>query len=387
MFKVAGLETNRDFALFLSGETSEAICKIKGISFDSRTITKDQLFVPLCGKKFDGNDYIKDALDKGGFALTDHGNPATGRLIVVHDVYSSLLKLCQKHISELDVKTVFITGSYGKTTMKEMLSITLGDNCHASLENQNNEFGIPYTILGCSSEKKYLIVECGARKNGDFSLLAKYLKCDLFILTGIAHNHIETMGSIENIEKTKLELLKCLKNKKFFIDGREIFKDTYIEKNTEILRQALSYLGEKDLDPKFKFELPPGRGKIIKHLGGEIIDHSYNSSPYTLTETTKNLDPKEHILILGDMAELGKKEKKLHEDVIKKLSGFQLILTGTIFGEIQRKMNLENILHFSSLESFPREYLIKKLKKSKKLYFKGSRSSRMEIYIDALING
>ena len=50
-------------------------------------------------------------------------------------------------------------------------------------------------------------------------------------------------------------------------------------------------------------------------------------------------------------------------------------------------MNLENILHFSSLESFPREYLIKKLKKSKKLYFKGSRSSRMEIYIDALING
>ena len=69
------------------------------------------------------------------------------------------------------------------------------------------------------------------------------------------------------------------------------------------------------------------------------------------------------------------------------MSGFQLILTGTIFGEIQRKMNLENILHFSSLESFPREYLIKKLKKSKKLYFKGSRSSRMEIYIDALING
>ena len=183
------------------------------------------------------------------------------------------------------------------------------------------------------------------------------------------------------------DFFKFDQNKKFFIDGREIFKDTYIEKNTEILRQALSYLGEKDLDPKFKFELPPGRGKIIKHLGGEIIDHSYNSSPYTLTETTKNLDPKEHILILGDMAELGKKEKKLHEDVIKKLSGFQLILTGTIFGEIQRKMNFENILHFSSLESFPREYLIKKLKKSKKLYFKGSRSSRMEIYIDALING
>ena len=69
MFKVAGLETNRDFALFLSGETSEAIYKIKGISFDSRTITKDQLFVPLCGKKFDGNDYIKDALDKGDLHL------------------------------------------------------------------------------------------------------------------------------------------------------------------------------------------------------------------------------------------------------------------------------------------------------------------------------
>ena len=106
-------------------------------------------------------------------------------------------------------------------------------------------------------------MSAGQEKNGDFSLLAKYLKCDLFILTGIAHNHIETMGSIENIENKKLEFLKCLKNKKFFIDGREIFKDTYIEKNTEILRQALSYLGEKDLDPKFKFELPPGRGKLL----------------------------------------------------------------------------------------------------------------------------
>ena len=68
------------------------------------------------------------------------------------------------------------------------------------------------------------------RKNGDFSLLTKYLKCDLFILTGIAHNHIETMGSIENIEKTKLELLKCLKNKKFSLMAEKFLKIPILKK-------------------------------------------------------------------------------------------------------------------------------------------------------------
>tara|TARA_B100000963_G_C22585295_1_gene652796 strand:- start:349 stop:1512 length:1164 start_codon:yes stop_codon:yes gene_type:complete len=387
MFEVAGLDTNRDFANFLNGKTNKDNQNIKGISFDSRTIRKDQIFIPLRGEKFDGKDYIHDALKKGAFALTDHGEALGNRLIIVQDIYTSLLKLCQKHISELDLKTVFVTGSYGKTTLKDMLKISLGESCHASIDNQNNEYGIPYTILGCSSEKKYLIVECGARKNRDFNLLAKHLKCDVFIITGIAHNHIETMGSIKNIEKTKLELLKCLKNKDFFIDGREIIEDCYIEKNKVILKKALSYLGAGNYDPRLKFELPSGRGNIIKFMGSEIIDQSYNSSPYTLIETTKNLDPSEHILILGDMAELGKKEKQLHKEVITKLSKFELVVTGKIFEETLRKLNLKNILYFSDLKSFPREYLIGELKKSKKLYFKGSRSSKMEIYIDALLNG
>tara|TARA_X000000950_G_scaffold29474_2_gene31869 strand:- start:26180 stop:27343 length:1164 start_codon:yes stop_codon:yes gene_type:complete len=387
MFRVAGLNTNNDFSKFLNGKDTKNIESIHSISFDSRKIKKGELFIPLKGEHFNGHNFVQQAVDKGAFALCENKKLQHKNIILVENVYLALLKLCQENIQQLQVKTIFITGSFGKTTLKEMLKKSLGNDCHASHSNQNNQFGIPYTILSCSSKKKYLIVECGARKKGDFDEISDYLKCDIFILTGIAHNHIETMGSISNIEKTKLELLKCLKNKKHFIDGRKLINQDYINNNIKMATKAIHLLGKNIKDTPFITEPPSGRGNVIKFGGGEIIDQTYNSSPHTLIETTKNLDSKKHILILGDMAELGGSEKKIHEEILKKLSKFEILVTGKIFGEIAKKKELSNIIYFRDIKSFPSKYLLTKLQNNKKLYFKGSRSSRMEIYINALING
>ena len=72
----------------------------------------------------------------------------------------------------------------------------MGNKCHCSKENENNEFGIPYTILSMPLDTEFLVVECGARKKNDFDLISKKLFCDIFILTAITDNHLESFGDL-----------------------------------------------------------------------------------------------------------------------------------------------------------------------------------------------
>ena len=162
MFSVKGLNSLKDVSKFLDGQMFVGDHEINGISFDSRHIKKNELFIPLKGDNFDGNNYIDEVVSKGGFALSDRKEKKCS--ILVENVYESLLKLAQKNLEEIRPKIVFITGSHGKTTIKDMLKFSLGEKCHASKENQNNQFGIPFTILQMPHTSKIIIVECGATK-------------------------------------------------------------------------------------------------------------------------------------------------------------------------------------------------------------------------------
>ena len=130
---------------------------VKRIIFDSRIAQKGDLFIPLKGLNYDGEDFCKDAIDNGAAVLTT--KIINGPAIKVNDVYKSLLELCNYKLLSLKPKIIFITGSYGKTTIKDMLKTILGPSCHASKENENNEFGIPFTILSMPKDCEYLVVE------------------------------------------------------------------------------------------------------------------------------------------------------------------------------------------------------------------------------------
>ena len=97
-------------------------------------------------------------------------------------------------------------------------------------------------------------------------------------------------------------------------------------------------------------------------------------------------DSNNTILVLGDMAELGGDENKKHENVLNQLADFQIFLTGKIFKEVSKKIFNKNLNFFENKQDFPKNYLIKQLKAGKKVYFKGSRSSKMETYLELLIN-
>jgi UDP-N-acetylmuramoyl-tripeptide--D-alanyl-D-alanine ligase len=374
----------KELSQILGFENVQTDACIERVVFDSKIAKEGDLFIPLKGKNYDAEIFIEEVLRKGASVITKQ--KIYGASIVVDDVYSSLLDICANKLIKNKVKVIFITGSYGKTTIKDMLKSLLGDKCHASKDNENNEFGIPFTILSMPRNTDYLVVECGARNTGDFDLISEKLFCDVFILTAIASNHLNTFKNLENISKTKLKLKDCLKNEDNFIDGREIQNKNVYQKNKEILQRALALLSvDADLE-EFVFMPPTGRGNIIKLHGSEIIDQTYNAHPDTVIATAIQEDSNNTILVLGDMAELGDDEIRKHEDLLNHLGDFQIFLTGKIFKKVTKKIDNKKVNFFENRQDFPKDYLIKQLKAGKKLYFKGSRSSKMEHYIELLIN-
>ena len=374
----------KELSQILGFENVQTDACIERVVFDSKIAKEGDLFIPLKGKNYDAEIFIEEVLRKGASVITKQ--KIYGASIVVDDVYSSLLDICANKLIKNKVKVIFITGSYGKTTIKDMLKSLLGDKCHASKDNENNEFGIPFTILSMPRNTDYLVVECGARNIGDFDLISEKLFCDVFILTAIASNHLSTFKNLENISKTKLKLKDCLKNEDNFIDGREIQNKNVYQKNKEILQRALALLSvDADLE-EFVFMPPTGRGNIIKLHGSEIIDQTYNAHPDTVIATAIQEDSNNTILVLGDMAELGDDEIRKHEDLLNHLGDFQIFLTGKIFKKVTKKIDNKKVNFFENRQDFPKDYLIKQLKAGKKVYFKGSRSSKMEHYIELLIN-
>ena len=360
--------------------------QVERIIFDSRIAQKGDLFIPLKGLNYDGEDFCNDAIDKGAAVLTTRNISGPAPVQKVKDAYKELLEMCKTKLQELKPTIIFITGSYGKTTVKDMLKNILGPSCHASKENENNEFGIPFTILSMPKTCEYLVVECGARKPNDFDLISNYLFCDVFILTSIAENHLTTFGTVDDIINTKMKLKKCLKDKSNFVDGRNVNKESILERNKEILKKTLGLLS-KDVElDNISFQPPSGRGNIIDKHNGQIIDQTYNAHPDTVLATANEENPNETILILGDMAELGDKEHEMHFDLIEKLSKYEIFLTGPIYNGLKDKVENNKVEFFQNEKDFPIEHLSKQLKAGKKIYFKGSRSSKMERYLKILLD-
>ena len=360
--------------------------QVERIIFDSRIAQKGDLFIPLKGLNYDGEDFCNDAIDKGAAVLTTRNISGPAPVQKVKDAYKKLLEICKIKLQELKPKIIFITGSYGKTTIKDMLKNILGPSCHASKENENNEFGSPCTIMSMPKTCEYLVVECGARKPNDFDLISNYLFCDVFILTSIAENHLTTFGTVENIINTKMKLKKCLKDKSNFVDGRNVNKESILERNKEILKKTLGLLS-KDVElDNISFKPPSGRGNIIDKHNGQIIDQTYNAHPDTVLATANEENPNQTILILGDMAELGDKEHEMHFDLIEKLSKYEIFLTGPIYNGLKDKVENNKVEFFQNEKDFPIEHLSKQLKAGKKIYFKGSRSSKMERYLKILLD-
>ena len=211
MFHLIGIHDLESLAQIIDGKLTCQNTTFSSLVVDSRKVIKDSVFLALKGDTYDGSSYCQDAIDKGAVAVITDIKTAINDAIIVDDTYLSLLMLAQYQQQKIKPKTVAITGSNGKTTVKEMIGQILREkDLVITHKNENNEFGIPFTVLRLTEETKYLILECGARKFGDFNLISEFLNFDIVAITNINNSHIEIFETIENIIKTKTKLFNAL---------------------------------------------------------------------------------------------------------------------------------------------------------------------------------
>lgn len=218
----------------------------EGVCTDSRLIRAGNLFVALIGEKFNGHDYCQAAANSGAclFLISEEASLPEGSAgILVPDTLTALQTLARYYRNRMHCKVLAITGSVGKTSTREMITTAISSsmNTHSTAQNNNNEIGLPMTILSAPENTELLVVEMGMRMKGEIQLLTHIAQPDIAVVTNIGVSHIERLGSKENILSAKMEICEGLQeNGLLVINGDdELLKDYVCNRPKELSK----YLG------------------------------------------------------------------------------------------------------------------------------------------------
>ncbi|HON18897.1 MAG TPA: UDP-N-acetylmuramoyl-tripeptide--D-alanyl-D-alanine ligase [Salinivirgaceae bacterium] len=190
--------------------------KHRNISIDSRKDGQNGIFFALKGQNFDGNQFAAEALKTNAYAVVDDPSVALdNRYIVVDNVLNTLHDLAQYHRSHHNIPLIAITGTNGKTTTKELIAAVLSKKykTYYTKGNLNNHIGVPLSILEITGETEIAVIEMGASRVGDISLLCSIAKPNYGIITNVGKAHLETFGSFEGVQRTKGELYQYLNSR------------------------------------------------------------------------------------------------------------------------------------------------------------------------------
>ena len=374
---------------------------ISEFKIDSRKVKENDAFVAIKGKNLDGNDYIKEAIDNGCKLIITTKNLDIKEdimVIVVNDTIDILGIIAKEILKEINVPVIAITGSNGKTTTKELIAkiLSLKYKVLKSDGNYNNHIGLPMTILGYKDED-IIVLEMGMNHKGEIEKLTNICNPNIGVITNIGTAHIGNLGSKKNIYKAKLEILKGMNNGFIIINNDDKYLKKIKTNNNQIMRCG-SNIGDNikiiDIDyyltkTKFKIEYLnkiyeftiniPGkyivydvllaicvgnllnininemkeiintyktddsRINVVKNKNFILINDCYNSSYESLDNILsilENIDINK-ILIIGDIYELGKYNKKISrkiKDKINRLNNCEVLLMGNNMKKLKRKI-------------------------------------------------
>lgn len=241
---------------------------------------------------------------------------------VVHPIKRHLAKIWLIILRNRGLTVIGITGSFGKTTTKDMLFFILNQNSPTvcSQENIDPVYNIPNTILRCSFQTKYLILEMGIEYPGEMDFYLWLAPPNIAVITGIGLTHTEFLRDTENIYTEKLKIKKYAKH---FIDYSKVTPK--FENSLEIATKIAEILNIKQEDIQTglkKFTPPPHRMQVIQNSSGTtIIDDSYNANPTAVKLAIESLfslakkNKQEPVFVFGQMNELGKYEESGHTEI------------------------------------------------------------------------
>lgn len=352
---------------------------ITGVTCDSREVKEGYLFIALVGEKSDGHNYLQQAFLNGAVAAAvsrEVSAPEGMALIYVDDGVKFLQELAALVRSNINARVIAVTGSYGKTSIKDLLgSVFQNYNLCLSKGNNNNEIGLPLTLCRAAQTTEIIITEMGMRGLGQIDFLCQIARPQYAIITNIGTVHSELLGSKENIAKAKCEILPfvpldgaailnwqdkkflepylkdckgeiiwynckelkdgaCAVEKNLTLNGSSfVFKwqsysfpvelkvagEHNITNSLSVIVAALKIgVAVKDIqDGLANGTLSGMRLKIEQaHSGAMIINDSYNANPEAMRGALQVLGmyrEQKKIAVLGDMYELGEYSKSGHE--------------------------------------------------------------------------
>lgn len=421
--------------------------KAERVCTDTRKIKKNDLFICLKGENFDGNNFAAEAIKKGAVAVIsdDPKNKNNKNTIIVADSLKALVKLAKYRRKIANPMVAAITGSVGKTTTKEITAKLLETNfkIHATEGNLNNHIGVPLTLANMPEHTEIAIIEMGMNHADEISHLSQIAKPNITCISWIAENHIENLGSLENITKAKAEIFDWQKksgtailpaDNKYFVMLEEIAEDTGISNISSFGEEVNIYDKESDtaiilnekvnipftLTDNFHYnnilaaltiakhcglenlqnalekiagmKAYKGRGDRFKTKQGfEIIDESYNASPTSMKAALDKFSSErvsgKKIVIMGDMLELGEFSKKYHENLAEEIKNIDICLTfgkrmQDLYSKIKSNKDYESH-YLQNLEDIE-NYLSENLEKKDIVLIKGSHGSNLWKLVETL---
>ena len=417
-----------------------------GITTDSRQVTPGMLFAALSGEHFDGHDYIQQANELGAVAVLVCRKVETDLPVLqVTDVLPALGILAGYWRKQCPAKVVGITGSNGKTTVKEMVASILRQQgaVLATDGNFNNELGLPLTLFRLDTSHDYAVVEMGASYPGDIAYLAGITRPDVGVITNIGPAHLQGFITMEGVARAKGELFAALpENGVAIINATEPWIDLWKSINKAGTVYYFGGEGENHIQARgnaeevvvstplgeFSLQLPlpgehnltnalaatavclaldipladiktgleavkPVRGRLSlvhANAGWTVIDDTYNANPASLYAALQVLARQsgEPWLVLGDMKELGSDSRKMHAelgDAARSLGVKRLFALGDASTATVDAFG-PSAVHFSNKDRLI-EALRSQLKPGVACLVKGSRSMGMEHVVSAISNG
>ncbi len=348
---------------------------VSGVFTDTRKPVPGGLFLALAGERFDGHAFVP-SLEEGDTAAVLIGRELETVLpaVIVKDTGRALCDLAAWHRARFDIPVIALTGSVGKTTTKEMIAVVLSRRGKTlkTEGNLNNNIGMPLTLLRLDDDDTAAVIEMGMNHAGELSLLTSVCRPTAALITNVGVNHIENLGSRENILKAKLEILEGLeKGSLVFLnadndllapldlpdfevvrygleadapitareietaaDGTDFTLCVYgetarVRLNSPGVHNVCNALAAAAVgyhhgvpvsqiaDALAEYAPTGRRQRTVKYGDVTLIDDCYNASP---TSTKASLEvlagsPGRRIAILGDMLELGSFAEDMHKDV------------------------------------------------------------------------
>jgi len=427
----------------LNGELHGDDVQLQSFSIDTRTLQSGDLYIAIAGEHFDGHDYCAEAEKQGAIGLLVHKRVDTALPQLVVDDTRAALGLLAKHwAQQFQVPTVAVTGSNGKTTVKEMIASILGQlgPVMATSGNFNNDIGVPLTLLRLREHHQYAVVEVGANHVGEIAELIQLVLPDVAIVNNVGEAHLEGFGSIEAVASAKSEIYSGLSadgwavinaDDRFADQMREAASHCHIREFGTSEDAAVRLLSDetlriasdsKTLSPRFALlgkhnqlnavaatavaqcmdvqpvaimsglaEIKPVAGRLEEKPcinGARLIDDTYNANPVSVRAAIDVLAAMngERMLVLGDLAELGVNEQAMHADLgaYAKASGIESLYTvGTL--SAHAAASFDGAKHFDSQQALI-EHLEQNLRSVGIVLVKGSRGSRMERVVSALVD-